>query len=199
MGLHSGVVQIVGRLSLAAAPERDTGHGGQPGHPIKLRFRARATASVRLFPPSLERMLLTWNLTVVGLTTNYPAISLLLDPFTGKSQGAAISGPAGNSLAVPAELPLAPGRIRLGEQRSRASRSSDARTAVPAFSLEAPPGRILGASSAKQVLPAEAAPTSRGSACGGELHHQGQYLALGEVVAGSLGRTDRLDRHPGRL
>ena len=41
-------------------------------------------------------------------------------PAMGKSQGAAISGPAGNSLAVPAELPLAGG----GEwPRERSSRS----------------------------------------------------------------------------
>ena len=40
---------------------------------IRLR-KARVTASVRLATPNLERMLLTWDLMVDGLTVSFPAI-----------------------------------------------------------------------------------------------------------------------------
>ncbi len=40
------------------------------------------TASVRLATPNLDRMLLTWDLTVEGLTVSLPAICVLFKPST---------------------------------------------------------------------------------------------------------------------
>ena len=48
-----------------------------------MRLRnARVTASVRLATPSLDRMLLTWDFTVDGLTISLPAICVLFSPST---------------------------------------------------------------------------------------------------------------------
>jgi hypothetical protein len=46
------------------------------------RRSAKATASARLLTPNLLKMLLTWNLTVEGLTINCSAIRVLLCPST---------------------------------------------------------------------------------------------------------------------
>ena len=49
--------------------------GGEEKDQEMIRLRkARVTASVRLATPNFERMLLTWDLTVDGLTVSFPAI-----------------------------------------------------------------------------------------------------------------------------
>src|SRR5690242_14292309 len=47
---------------------------------------ARDTASVRLATPNLDRILLTWDLTVEELTVSRPAICVLFNPSTIKAR-----------------------------------------------------------------------------------------------------------------
>ncbi len=82
--------KAIGRLHILAATSKlitNTWRDSKAQEMMRLRS-ASVTASVRLVTPSLERILLTWDLMVDGLTISLPAICTLFKPSTIKANTA---------------------------------------------------------------------------------------------------------------